>query len=110
MEINAIIVQNVKPSTMTTQNPPPQNDPIANIVPYKNRMALISYYLGVFSIIPCLGVLLALASIPLGIMGLNFAKKHPDSKGTVHAWIGIIVGSVVLLGHAVVLILPALFA
>jgi len=91
---------------MSVQNPPPEN-PLANVVPYKNTKALISYYLGVFSLIPCLGVLLALASVPLGIMGLNYAKQHPASKGTVHAWVGIILGSVVLLGHALIFLLPA---
>jgi hypothetical protein len=77
------------------------SDPLAKIVPYRNPYALTAYYLGVFSLIPCLGVLLALASIPLGILGLKHARAHPETHGKVHAWVGIVVGIVVLVAHAV---------
>jgi uncharacterized membrane protein YvbJ len=65
---------------------------LATIIPYKNTSALIAYYLGVFSIIPCIGIILGIAAFILGLKGLSFAKKHPEVKGKVHAWIGIIVG------------------
>jgi hypothetical protein len=70
--------------------------------------ALFAYYLGVFALIPCLGALLALGAIPLGVMGLQHAKRHPESHGTAHAWVGIILGGLVLAGHAVLLLLPYL--
>ena len=91
---------------MTGQGQP--ENPLAHVVPYKNSKALISYYLGVFSLIPCLGAVLALVSIPLGILGLKHAKSHPQSKGTVHAWVGIVLGSLVLLGHIALIAIPAL--
>jgi hypothetical protein len=65
---------------------------IASIIPYKNKSALIAYYLAVFSIIPCLGIILGIAAFILGLMGLRYAKKHPEAKGKVHAWVGIIIG------------------
>jgi hypothetical protein len=68
------------------------DDALSSIIPYKNSSALIAYYLGVFSLIPCLGIILGIAAFILGLRGLNYAKKHPEAKGKVHAWIGIIVG------------------
>ena len=65
---------------------------MTTIIPYKNEKALIAYYLGVFSLIPCLGSPLGITALILGLKGLNYAKEHPEAKGQVHAWIGIIVG------------------
>ena len=79
---------------MTPAPPDPrlqqQQDAVATIIPYKNVPALIAYYCGVFSLIPCLFI--GWAGLILGIMGLKRAKEHPEAKGKVHAWIGIIVG------------------
>ena len=75
------------------------------LIPYKNPKALIAYYLGVFSLIPFIGVLLAIASITLGVLGLKYRKTHTKAGGTGHAWAGIILGSLVLVGHLVVAIL-----
>jgi hypothetical protein len=44
----------------------------------------------VFAIIPCFPI--GLAGLVLGILGLKHARLHPQSKGRVHAWIGIIAG------------------
>jgi hypothetical protein len=30
--------------------------------------------------------------VVLGIIGLRRARQHPETKGKVHAWVGIIVG------------------
>jgi len=62
------------------------------IIPYKNPKALAAYYLGVFAVIPILGVLLGMAALGLGIAGLRFRKENPEAGGAVHAWIGIIAG------------------
>lgn len=76
---------------MTPAPPRPQQpDAVATIIPYKNMPALIGYYCGVFSLIPCLFI--GWAGLILGIMGLKKAKEHPEAKGKVHAWIGIIAG------------------
>jgi len=62
------------------------------LIPTKNPNALIAYYLGVFSLIPCIGLLLAVPALILGIKGLKFANEHPESKGKAHALVGIIMG------------------
>jgi|688.fasta_scaffold378014_1 hypothetical protein len=68
----------------------PQGDATGGIIPYKNVPALAGYYLGVFSVIPCFPI--GLAAMILGFKGLRMAKKHPEVKGKVHAWIGVLVG------------------
>jgi Domain of unknown function (DUF4190) len=68
---------------------------VATIIPYKNGMALTAYYLGVFSIV-C-GAVLGIPALILGILGLQYAKKHPEAKGTAHAWIGIVLGGLMTL-------------
>jgi len=65
-------------------------DATGGMIPYKNVPALIGYYLGVFSIIPCFPI--GLAALVLGILGLRKVKQQPEVKGTVHAWIGILAG------------------
>ncbi len=71
------------------------------LIPYKNAAALAAYYLGVFSLIPCLGIPLGVAAIICGIVGLKRAKEHPEAKGKVHAWVGIGLGAVCVLANFV---------
>lgn len=80
-------------------NPPPVGASSANagnslnvIIPYKNICALIAYYLGVFSVIPFLGMPLGIAAFILGILALRFRRRNPAAGGVVHAWIGIVIG------------------
>ena len=69
-----------------------QGDSTGGLIPYKNKCALIGYYLGVFSIlIPVVG---GIASVVLGIMGLIAKKKNPAVRGTAHAIIAIVLGIV----------------
>lgn len=68
------------------------DDAASHVIPYKNPQALTAYYLGVFSLIPCLGAPLGLAAIVLGVIGLQKVKRNPEIHGTVHAWIGIVMG------------------
>jgi hypothetical protein len=68
----------------------PDADATGGIIPYKNAYALIAYYCGVFAVIPCFPI--GLVGLVLGILGLKHANLHPQSKGRVHAWIGIIAG------------------
>jgi hypothetical protein len=86
------------------------SDPVSVIVPYKNSPALIGYYFGVFSLIPCIGVVLALGAVPLGIFGLRVASRNPQAHGRAHAWTAIILGSLVLLAHAAFFVLVAMDA
>lgn len=78
---------------------PPEGDATGGLIPYKNAKALSAYYLGVFSLIPCLGLILGPIAIILGFLGLGYAKKHPEARGQAHAIVGIVLGGLVLAGH-----------
>lgn len=71
-------------------------DATGGLIPYKNVPALVGYYLGIFSLFPCIPIL-SIAAIILGIMGIKKVAREPAVKGTVHAWIGIVLGSVSLI-------------
>ena len=86
----------------STQLPPPPppvgtGDATGGVIPYKNPAALIAYYCAIFSLIPCLGVLLGIPAVVLGIVGLAQRRKNPVIKGAVHAWIGIVLGGLMSL-------------
>jgi hypothetical protein len=74
-----------------------EGDATGGIIPYKNPKALIAYYCGIFSLMPCIGIGPGIAGVVLGIMGLQHRKLHPETKGSVHAWIGIIMGGAMTL-------------
>ena len=42
---------------------------------------------------------LGLIAVPLGISGLRKRRQNPVVRGAVHAWVGIILGSLVILAH-----------
>jgi len=63
----------------------------------KNKPALIGYYLAVFSLIPCIGLLLAIAAVALGVRGLAVARETPEAHGKAHAWIAIVLGGLMLI-------------
>ena len=69
-----------------------EGDATGGVIPYKNPAALTAYYLGLFSLFPVLGLFLAVPAFIFGIIGLNKRKENPAVKGSVHAWIGIIMG------------------
>ncbi len=71
-----------------------QGDATGGVIPYKNPLALTSYYLGIFSIIPCLGVFLGFVAVILGILGLKAKRENPHIKGSVHAIVGIVCGGI----------------
>ena len=79
--------------------PQPQSDAVSTIIPYRNAPALIAYYFGLFSLSACIpvlglvGVAMAIAAVVYGVRGLRLAKENPVARGRVHAWIGIIGGS-----------------
>jgi hypothetical protein len=78
------------------------------LIPSKNTSALVGYYLGVFSIIPGMGVLLSIPAIVLGIMGLRRVSRRPSVKGKVHAWVAIILGALQPVGIAAWIAVAAL--
>lgn len=84
----------VEPMAAPAQKWQEEGDATGGLIPYKNAPALLAYYLGVFSLIPCFGFFLAVPAFVLGIIGLRNASRHPAVRGQVHAWIGIIAGAI----------------
>ncbi len=79
--------------------PAPGGDGISTLIPYTNPVALVGYYLGVFGLIPCLGIPLSLAAVFCGVAGLRNVRRNPQRKGTGHAWAAIILGTLSALGQ-----------
>jgi hypothetical protein len=73
-----------------------QGDATGGLIPYKNKCALIAYYVGIFSFfIPFSGI----ASIILGVKGLQARKQNPVIKGSAHAIVGIVAGVCTIIFH-----------
>ena len=75
------------------------DDGVSTIIPYKNGMALAAYYVGVFSLIPCVALILGPLGIIFGIIGLRRVNANPELKGTGHAIAGIVLGSITSLAN-----------
>lgn len=75
------------------------DDGVSTLIPYKNGKALAAYYCAVFSVIPCLGLILGPIALIFGILGLRFVRAHPEAHGTAHAWVGIILGGLTTLAN-----------
>ena len=76
-----------------------QPDVVETFIPYKNPLALIAYYVGVFAVIPCFGLLLGPAALVLGILGIRYRNKHPTAGGLGHAITGVVLGSLTTLAN-----------
>jgi len=59
-----------------------------------NTMALWAYYLGIFTLVCFIA---AIPAFVTGILGVRYANEHPEAKGKVHAWVGIILGALGIL-------------
>ena len=76
-----------------------QGDATGGVIPYKNPFALIAYYLGILSCLLCFfGIPLGIVPLVLGVIGLKKRAENPAIKGSVHAWIGIVLGAISTLG------------
>ena len=73
-------------------------------VPYKNGYAVAAYYLGIFSFIPGIGILLGIPALVLGLKGRRLALEHPQARGKIHAWVGIIMGGLFGVGQLLLLL------
>jgi hypothetical protein len=83
------------------------------LIPYKNRAALIGYYVAVASLLtmfaPLVGMLVSGSAIVLGIVGLKVVRTEPGVRGMVHAWVAIVLGSLTLLASiGFLLVMPRL--
>ena len=61
--------------------PPSSGGALGGLIPDKNPSALTSYYLGIFSIIPCVGLPMGIAAVVLGLRGLSLVKQRPEVRG-----------------------------
>lgn len=83
---------------------------IVKLIPYRNPKALIAYYVGVFALIPSIGLVLGLVAAIVGIVGARQAVNRPATKGLVHAIVGIVLGILALVGNLLLWIVsPGLF-
>lgn len=71
------------------------------VIPFRNGMALASYYCGVFGLIGCfllgVGGIFGIVPIVFGVLGLVRASRDPEARGRVHAWVGIALGALEVL-------------
>jgi hypothetical protein len=70
---------------------------LATLIPHRNPKALAGYYVGFFSLIPILGLILAPVAIVLCILGIRHGSRNPKVKGTIHAVVGLILAILSLL-------------
>lgn len=64
------------------------------LIPAKNPLALIGYYLGVGCLIPVIGFVLALPALICGVIGVIKAKSNPEIGGMGHAITAIVLSIV----------------
>ena len=80
--------------------PPPDSggDATGGLIPYKNKHALVGYYMSIVGLllmcVPVIGLGYGIAVMYCGIKGRKNAQENPEVKGSVHAWIAIIGGAV----------------
>ena len=81
------------------------------MIPTDNPQALWSYYIGIFAIVPVLGVVMGPTALIMGIKGLNVFRENPAVRGKTHAWIGIGCGILWTVVHwiSAFLVLASLF-
>ncbi len=75
-------------------HPRGKGDVTDGMIPYKNPAALASYYIGLASVIPVLGIFTGIVAILLGIVGLRRFRAEPWRRGRLHAYAGIVAGVV----------------
>ena len=97
-------------ATPFTGDPGEGGDGTGGVIPYKNPKALISYYLGILSGLPLIGLPFGIAALVLGLQGLKARKENPIIKGSVHAGIGIGCGLIFTLLWSVLIIVGIVVA
>jgi hypothetical protein len=88
--------------------PPPVPSPtdfVGTMIPSGNKPALVAYYCGLFSLLPCIGIPLGIVAIVAGIRGIRLERRHPQVRGGLHAWFGLVAGAFFVVTWLVVLAL-----
>ena len=83
-----------QPTKMPGYAPPSSGSESAmeTLIPSRNGPALLAYYLGLFSLFPCLGFPLGIVAVYYGVKGLQRVRENPEVRGGVHAWVGLVCG------------------
>ena len=92
------------PPTFKTQS---AGDATGGLIPYKNGPALTAYYLSIASLLCCP---LGIVAVVLGVLGLQKRAREPAVKGSVHAWIGIVLGTLTTVGMVAILLVAVMSA
>jgi len=74
----------------------PQNDAFQTLIPTKNPPALISYYVGVASLVCVFSPILSPISIIYGVKAMRLIKEQPGLPGKGHAITGFILSGISL--------------
>jgi hypothetical protein len=81
---------------------------MGGLIPTKNASALTGYYCAVFSVIPCLGLVLGGIALILGFRGLSAYRAAPAVRGRTHALVAIILGGLMFVLNLGFLVFVAL--
>ncbi len=87
-----------------------QEEAVATVIPYRNPMALAAYYMGIFSILPLVGLFLGAAAFVCGILGLRHASRNEGAHGRAHAAIGIGCGGLLFVVQLIIVVAVVFFA
>lgn len=103
-------ILNAPPTVRTAVAVAPQAE--TGLIPYRNPAALTAYYLGIFSLMPLLGLVVAIPAFVLGIVGWRRCRRAPQIRGGVHAWVGILMGGLFTLvwGAAIIAFIVSMAA
>lgn len=83
-------------------SPPPVVGPRGSkLLPADNPNALIAYYLGVASLIPCVAFITGPVAIWLGIAGLKEYKRQPWKHGKAHAIVAIVLATISIVANLI---------
>jgi hypothetical protein len=96
---------NIPPNMSEPPGPArPQPGFADKLIPTKNGAALLSYYLGLFSIFPCLGLVMGVVAFISGRKALQAIRETPGLPGSTHAKVGIGCGAIGFLFNLVIVI------
>jgi hypothetical protein len=63
----------------------------------RSGWAIAAGYLGLLSILPCIGLPFSVAAVVTGILAVASINRHPKLTGLGRAWFGIVVGTLTFL-------------
>jgi len=80
---------------------------VSTFIPADNGHALLSYYLGLFSIFPVFGLIMGFIAMRSGRIALKAVKETPGLGGATHAKVGVGCGAVGFVFNLLIILLVA---